>query len=455
MYAPVGLRGAAIAALINGTAISIESSHVVTAGQSEAAYQTQLLPALQAGDITIHQLQAAATRALLPRFHVGLYDPPELVPWNSIPASVIESSEHHALARRAAAESFVLLKNRNGLLPFKTAAMGGPKVIAVVGVGANYTKTSINRYSGHPKTSSSVWDGINAAAAAGGGKATLGGSNAAAVEMVRTADVAVIVVTGEYEGESHDRQELGVPPNQLEFLTALIATKVPLIVCSISGGAVDVSLAQEHTEAVIAMYAGGMEAGNALADVIFGSVNPSGALAATVYKTSWVNASDFLSMSMRKPPGRTHRYLEDAALTAHVLYPFGYGLSYSNWAAVASVSTSIVSAAELSSGGVITVSVSISIASGPSGSRASWVMISRHDPDPVEAWPRQWLPIHGFAKVHGVVPGGSVIAKLTITARDLSRWDEGAHRFQVHSGTYLLHVRDAMAESTPITVTVK
>eukprot|EP01051_Picozoa_sp_SAG22_P009200 SAG22_NODE_750_length_7481_cov_19.618667_1_plen_685_part_00 len=234
-----GLHGAAVAALLNGTVISIESSPSSGAGPSEAAYQTQLLPALAAGDVTIEQLRAAATRALLPRFRVGLYDPPELNPWNNIPVSVIDSPEHHALARRAAAESFVLLKNRNALLPLKTAAAGGPKTIAVVGFGANSTTASINRYSGHPKTSSSVWDGISAAAAAGGGRAFfVGGHNDAAAAKVRAADLAVVVVSGEAEGESRDRQRLGLPLAQLEFLTnltSLVATKVPLVVCTISG----------------------------------------------------------------------------------------------------------------------------------------------------------------------------------------------------------------------------
>ncbi len=273
-----GLRGAAVAALVNGTVISIESGM-----SSEAAFQTELLPALETGQITLQQLQAAATRALLPRFRVGLYDPPELVPWNRIPASVIESPAHHSLARRGAAESFVLLKN-NGLLPLKTATAGGPKTIAVVGFGANSTSSSINRYSGHPQTSTSVWDGISAAAAAGGGKAVLGASDSAALALAKAADVTVVVVSGEAEGESHDRQRLGLPPNQLAFLSSLIGANVSLLVCTISGGAVDVTLAKDHAQAIIAMYSGGMEAGSALADVVFGAVNPSGVLAAGIYK---------------------------------------------------------------------------------------------------------------------------------------------------------------------------
>ena len=297
-----GLLGAAVAALINGTTVSIE-------GSGAPAYETQLLPALAQGLITLADLQAAAKRALLPRFLVGLYDPPELVPWNAIPGSVIESPAHHALARRAAAESYVLLVNRNRTLPLRSVAEGGPRTVAVVGL-ANDASPSIGRYSGHPATSTTVWEGVSAAAKAGGVTPLLGvGTGASAIAAAKRADVAVVVLTGEMEGESHDRQKLGLPAGQLTFLKALLATKVPLVVCTISGGAVDVSLAKEEAAAVVAMYSGGMEAGAALGDVLFGAVNPSGALAATIYKSAWANASDFLSMAMRTPPGRTHRYL--------------------------------------------------------------------------------------------------------------------------------------------------
>lgn len=477
-----------MAALVNGTVISIESGR---AGSHEAAFQTELLPALEAGQITLQQLQAAATRALLPRFRVGLYDPPELVPWNQIPASVIESPAHHSLARRAAAQSFVLLKNE-GLLPLKTATAGGPSTIAVVGFGANSTSSSINRYSGHPQSSTSVWDGISAAAAAGGGKAVLGASDSAAVALVKAADVAVVVVSGEAEGESHDRQQLGLPADQLAFLSLLIATKVPLLVCTISGGAVDITLAQQHAQAIIAMYSGGMEAGSALADVVFGAVNPSGVLAAGIYKAdcerhdccachchrmvaaintviaftvtmtiarlcallTGSNASDFLSMSIRKPPGRTHRYLQEEAVAAHILYPFGFGGSYSNWSATVGAlqPADEISAAQLDAGGNITIAVTIHNLGGPVGSRVSYVMLRRVAADPAEAWPRQWLPVHGFAKVHGVTASGSAAAALVITARDLSRWDAASQRFTVRPGRYELQVRDA-AHALELTVT--
>ena len=400
-------------------------------------------------------------QALLPRFRVGLYDPPELVPWNAIPASVIESPRHHALARRAAAESFVLLKNSGGVLPFKTptaAAGGGPRTIAVVGFSANDTASSIGRYSGHPASSTSVWDGVAAAAARVGAKAVFGGSYLPhATAAVGSADVAVVVVSGEAEGESHDRQKLGLPPKQQALLAALAATtKTPLVVCVISGGAVDVSLVQEQASAVVAMYAGGMEAGSALADLLFGFVNPSGVLAAAVYRESWANASDFLSMAMRTPPGRTHRYLTPAAVAEHVLYPFGYGLSYSAWEAAAAPRSVSISAARLRAGANVTLEVTLRNTAGPTGSRVGYAMLSRRnaDADPAEAWPRQWLPVHGFAKAHGVAAGGTAVLALAITARDVSRWDAAAAAFQIRAGAFEIRLRDAAAGAPPVILTV-
>ncbi len=158
------------------------------------------------------------------------------------------------------------------------------------------------------------------------------------------------------------------------------------------------------------------------------------------------NASDFLSMSIRKPPGRTHRYLQEEAVAAHILYPFGFGGSYSNWSAIAVAPVVEVSAAELDAGRNITVAVTIHNVDGPMGSRVSYVMLRRIAADPAEAWPRQWLPVHGFAKVHGVKAGGSAAAVLVITARDLSRWDAASQRFTVRQGRYELRVRDAAHE---------
>eukprot|EP00035_Acanthoeca_spectabilis_P030404 m.9258 g.9258 ORF g.9258 m.9258 type:complete len:894 (-) comp4158_c0_seq1:2302-4983(-) len=444
-----GIESAAIGALINGTTISLETT-------DRGAYTIHLPEALAEGKVTMEELKAAARRALLPRFRVGLYDPLDAVPWNEIPESVIESQDHHELARRAAAESFVLLKNAHGALPFRS---DGPKVVAVVGSLAKDTKASINRYSGHPKSATSVWDGISTAAAAAGGSAILSASSdpAQAAAVVAKADAVVLVLNGYREGESHDRQILNFPDDQQTLLSAVAksAGDKDLIVLLISGGAIDSSSALDVADAVIAMYSGGMEAGSAIADVLYGSVNPSGTLAATVYRQSWTNASDFLSMALRAPPGRGHRYLTESATTNHVLFPFGFGLSYSTWeASIFSVSPNTVSKAAILSGQTVTVQVEVSNTGGPMGSRVTYILLSRENAVAEEEWPAQWLPVQGFAKVHGVNASTSMKIDVKIGATDVSRWNQHQSEFQVAPGTYSVRVRDDIrSQSQTLTIT--
>ena len=430
------LSAAAVGALLNGTTISLEDGD-----RESAAYADELLPAVAAGALSLDDLRAAARRALLPRFAVGLYDGAR-VPWAAIPASVIESDAAHALARRAAAASFVLLKN-DGALPWAPPARGGPRTVAVVGPAAN--SSFVNRYSGHPARVSTPWEGVRAAAAAAGAAAVYGGSalDDAAVAAVAAADAALVVLTGSGEGESRDRFDIGFPADQAAFLARLLATRTPLVVAVASGGAVDVAPAL-GAAAVLAIYTGGMEAGAALGDILYGAVNPSGALAATMYKASWTNASDFLSMAVRAPPGRGHRYLTPAAAAAHVLFPFGFGLSFTAWSpSVAALAPAAVSAAALAAGANVTVTVRVANTGARAGDYAVIAFLARADAPPAaEAWPAQWLPRGGFAKLHGVAAGAAAEATLALTARDFSRWDAAARAFVVRPGAYAVTLRD-------------
>ena len=443
------LLDAAIGALLNGTSISLEDTDV-----QSAAYALMLPVALAAGRISIDDLRAAATRALTPRFLVGLYDPPALVPWNSIPGSVIESEAHHALARRAAAQSFVLLKNAGAFLPLRSPSEGGPSVIAMVGPAANETWNLLGGYTGTPTRAVSIWDGVSAMARALGAQPTLdAGMGATALAAVAAADVAIVVLTSESEGESRDRERIGLPAAQAAFLSTLSgSTSTPLIVCVVSGGAVDVSPAVDDVRvpAVLALYTGGMEAGSALADVLYGVVNPSGALAHTVYRASWTGVSDFLDMGMRTQSGRGHRYLQPAAAAQHVLFPFGWGLSYTNWTTtISTVSppSRSLSVAALGAGGNFTLGVDVVNSGSVTGDRVVFIVVLRVNAEVDQQWPVQWLPRAGFSVLRGITPGGRGTARLVIDGGDLSRWDAVAHAFTVRVGNYSVLLRDAPPES--------
>jgi len=434
---------AALSAFRNGTTVSLED-----ADPDGALYATYLLPMLAAGNLTLGELRSAASRALLPRFRVGLYDPPERNPWNSVPASVLESAAHHALARRAAAGSFVLVKNEGGFLPFKPAAAGGPRVIALVGPTSNCSACGVNRYSGHPGRTVGILEGLTEAAAEVGARVAFGGEalGAGAIAALAGADAGVVVLTGRSEGESRDRFSVALPDDALAWLEELAAVPAlpPLVLLVVSGGAVDSGPALPLFPAVLHLYTGGMEYGAAVGDVLFGAAEPSGALAHTVYRASWANASDFLSMAVRAPPGRGHRYLTPDAAAAHVLFPFGAGLSYTTWAAeVGAVVPPAISRSALESGANVSVGVRLTnTGAARAGTRVCFATLSRVGAPTEEQWPSQWIPRFGFAKAHGVAPGAAVDVPLTLVARDFSRWDAAAGAFTVRPGAFSITLRD-------------
>jgi beta-glucosidase-like glycosyl hydrolase len=446
------LLESAISALINGTTISLEDTD-----PESAAYALMLPLALSQGRINLSTIEEAARRALTPRFRVGLYDPIESVPWNNVSVAVIESEEHHLLARRAAAQSYVLLKNDN-ILPLQNPQDGGPITVAVIGNIANCSDCSVNRYSGHPNISISFFEGITAAVSSRGGNTILASNfNTEAINAVVASDVAIIILTGESEGESMDRQHIGLPAEQIAFFKtlALSNSNTPLVSCIVSGGAVDSSEAVEASQAILALYMGGMEAGSALADVLYGDVNPSGVLAHTIYRRSWENASNFLDMSLQGPPGRGYRYLSKEDTNQHVLFPFGFGGSYTQWnASITSVVPSTISISELNAGANVTVIVTIRNTGLVIGTRVSYIFLSLPEADPSMHWPVNWLARKGFTKLHNIGPGESAEAILTISARDLSRWIFSTKAFVVQTGNFSLIARDALdGESSSLIVT--
>ena len=266
-----------------------------------------------------------------------------------------------------------------------------------------------------------------------------------------------VVVTGTGEGESHDRFSVTFPEATLAWLAELAAAPSlpPLVLLVASGGAVDCSPALPLFGAAVAIYTGGMDYGAAVGDVLFGAVDPSGALAHTVYKNSWVNASDFLSMAMRAAPGRGHRYLTPAAAAEHVLFHFGYGLSFTSWAAaLESVAPTTISRSALEAGANVSVTVRLTnTGETRAGSRVSFLLLQRPDASPDEEWPEQWLPRFGFAKAHKVAPGATVELAMTLVARDFSRWDAAAGGFVVRPGAFAFEVRDGPSEPSVINVT--
>ncbi len=301
------------------------------------AYEA-LLKALQDGLIRQEEIDTALRRLLRARFRLGMFDPPEMVPWAQIPIEVNDSEEHRALALRTARESIVLLKNGGDLLPLSKDL----ESIAVIGPNADVAAVLLGNYFGTPSHAVTALEGIRKAV----GPSTavryargcrISGEDRSgfpeAVEAAAASQIAVLCLglSPQLEGEEGDaadsesggdRRHIDLPGVQEELLQEIHATGTPIVLVLFGGSAIAVNWAEEHVPAILMAWYPGEEGGTAVADVIFGDYNPAGRLPVTFYR-SLDQVPHFEDYRMQ---GRTYRYLEQEPL-----YPFGYGLSYTRF----------------------------------------------------------------------------------------------------------------------------
>ncbi|MDR2936169.1 MAG: glycoside hydrolase family 3 C-terminal domain-containing protein, partial [Rikenellaceae bacterium] len=298
-----------------------------------------LAEALQRGLVTEDDIDWAMMRLVMTKMKLGLFDPPSANPYNAIPESVVGSPEHIALARQAAAESMVLLKNDNNLLPLKKDAAK----YFVTGPYASDNFVLMGNYYGVSGRMVSFLEGITSKVGLatkieyrygiqpttpnvgrGGGSGEVRGSDAT---------IVFIGLTGLMEGEegdaiassfSGDKTTISLPPHQIAFLQQLRdgSDGRPIIAVVTGGSAVDLREVSRLSDAVVLAWYPGQEGGAALADLLFGDAGFSGRLPVTCPVSDGVLPA-FDDYSMK---GRTYKYMADG-----VMYPFGYGLTYTRF----------------------------------------------------------------------------------------------------------------------------
>jgi beta-glucosidase len=297
-----------------------------------------LLVAVKDGLITEAEIDTSLRRLLATKFRLGLFDPPERVPWSLLPTDIIDCSAHRAIARQAAAESIVLLKN-NGLLPLPR----NPESILVVGPTAANTGALLGNYYGVSPRLITLLEGIVERAIEGTrieyragcplNQPPTPGVNhtfltAAGAEIV----IAVLGLDSTLEGEEGDavasssggdRAAVELPACQREFLLELRRHAKKLILVLTGGSALAVPEAHECCDAILQVWYPGCEGGRAVADVLLGEVSPSGRLPVTVPRRT----ADLPPLADYHMRGRTYRFAE-----IEPLYPFGFGLSYARLA---------------------------------------------------------------------------------------------------------------------------
>jgi beta-glucosidase len=385
--------------------------------------------ALTRGLVAEADLDRALVRLFSARIRLGMFDPPEAVPWARLGAETVDAPEHRRLARQAAVESIVLLENR-GVLPLGA----GFRRLLVVGPTADDREVLLGDYHGTPANPVVPLAGIRAAARAHGASvryvrgATLAGSGrstaqvADAVAAARRSDLVIAVVGLDprleaEEGDSAlnpagDRSDLGLPGAQEKLIEALVATGKPVVVVLTGGSALAVPFAAAHAAALLDVWYPGQDGGAALADVLFGDASPGGRLPVTFYR-SGADLPPFADYAMQ---GRTYRYPRS---DRPPLYPFGFGLTYAQ-----------VRYANLLVGAGAT-SVSVDVQNG--GTRASDEVVQVYviPKSPPAYAPRRWLA--AFTRVT-LAPGERRTVSLPIPPEALTLVDERGTRRPLTGG---------------------
>ena len=381
-----------------------------------------LVDAVQQGLVTEKQIDSSISILLRTRFKLGMFDPVATNPYNKIPVSVINSPAHRALARKVAQRSIVLLKN-NGVLPLrndlKKYFITGPNAASVDALLGNYYGINNNFVTIVEGVAGQLQPGSQMQYRPG---ALLDRPNVNPIDWTtdeaRNVDVAIVVLglTGVLEGEEGesiaspsfgDRLDYNIPKNQVDFLRKIKNGNNKPVIAIITGGSpMNLSEIHELADAVLLVWYPGEEGGNAVADVLFGKVSPSGKLPITFPK-SLDQLPAYEDYSMK---GRTYRYM-----SAEPLYPFGFGLSYTHF----SYSHLQLSSPSVTVNQPVEATVTVTNSGKRAGEEVAELYLTAEDA-PIAA---PLYALKGFKRI-SLAPGASQTLHFTITPDMLKLVDD-------------------------------
>jgi beta-glucosidase len=377
--------------------------------------------AIERGLMTEADVDRALERTLGTRFKLGMFDPDEKVPFASIPTEVVACDAHRKLAYRAAAESVVLLKNKDNILPIKPST----RKIFVTGPTAASMEVLLGNYYGFNEHMITLLEGLTGRVPEGMGLEYTSGAllkhpreikDIWAFGMAQSADVTIVCaglssfIEGE-EGESllspqnGDRESISLPDSQANYIKELAIHGARIVLVLTGGSPIALGEVEDLVEAIVFVWYPGMEGGRAVADVLFGDVAPAGRLPITFPK-SLEQLPPFDDYNMT---GRTYRYM-----TEEPLYPFGFGLSYTRFEYCG---LKVVSPAVSPSGFEVEVTVQ-NIGNVAADEVAQFYIsaLESRRPAPISQ-------LVGFQRVH-LQPGQSQTVKLVLTPEMLMLYDE-------------------------------
>ncbi|MFA6456050.1 MAG: glycoside hydrolase family 3 N-terminal domain-containing protein [Bacteroidota bacterium] len=405
-------------------------------------YMNEMIDAVRSKKISETIVNESVRRVLRVKFAYGLFDHPYR---NSDPSkgpNVLLSSQHRALARTIAGESIVLLKNENESLPLSKKT----KTIALIGpLAGNENKRELLgtwAWTDKPDIIVSVVDGIRSKL---GPTAKLiyekgceiesdsGARIEQAIKAARQADV-IVAVLGESQhmsGEAASRTNLDLPGRQRELLKALVKTGKPVILVVMNGRPLTIQWETEHVAAVVEAWHLGVETGNALADVLFGDVNPSGKLPVTFPRNVGQIPHYYNHKNSGRPFSETDKYTSRYIDSPNEpLFPFGYGLSYTTF----QYSNLTLSATNITKGQTLTVSVDVE----NTGKRSGEEVVQLYLRDDVASVTRPVKELKGFKKI-SLNPGEKKTVAFTLSPDMMSFYDLSMKRV-IEPGTFTVSV---------------
>ncbi len=424
-----------------------------------------LVRAVQQNLLTEKDIDQALYYTLWTRFRLGLFDPPEKCQYSKIGMEQNDTPENRKVALQISRESLVLLKN-DGILPLNSAKY---KRIAVIGPNADSVSALQGNYNGTASHPTTILKGIRGIVAdansvtyaqgcplttetGGRGFGMRRGRGAAtparspeelkteAMSNAANADLIIYVggISPELEGEQRDRTSIELPKVQEDLIQALHATGKPLIMVNCSGSAIALAWEAENLPAILQAWYPGGDGGIAVAEALFGKVNPSGHLPVTFYRAT----ADMPAFTDYSFANRTYRYF-----SGKPLYAFGHGLSYTKF----TYQDAKLASEKIPANGTAQVSFKLENSGGLDGDDVVQVYY-RHVNSKV---PQPKLALCGFARVP-LKRGESKTVTVDIPTARLRYWDTEKKQYVVEPGDYEILIgaaSDDIRLKVPMTIT--
>lgn len=427
-------------------------------------FLTTLKKSLKEGKVTMQDIDRACRLVLEAKYKLGLFDDPYRYCDENRAKTEIYTATHVKTVRDAATECFVLLKNQNNLLPLKkagTIALVGPladskeNMPGTWSVAADFDK-AISVRAGlqnalgsnakllYAKGSNLFYDKAMEERSTMFGRTLAKDERNAeelrneALNIANRADVIVAALgeASEMSGESSSRTDLGIPDAQKDLLVALLKTGKPVVLLLFAGRPMTIKWESENVPAILNVWFGGSEAGNAIADVLFGDVNPSGKLTTSFPQNVGQEPLYYAHKNTGRPLGDgkwfekfRSNYLD---VSNDPLYPFGYGLSYTKF----TYSDITLSSASLKGDQILTASVTITNSGAVKGKEVVQLYIR----DLVGSVTRPVKELKGFQKIE-LNAGETKTVSFKITPEDLKfyngdfKYDWEPGEFEIMIGT--------------------